>query len=145
MHVDNNIEFIEGFEKSILTRLSALSESLSHEKISFSKVISSVNCDDSTEVRHYFLSMVLAGEFSESNMNSDWELITELVIDVTVKSTDGVVTISVDLSYDNGILKKEIILDNASSDLKTLMVELDEQFFNSVEYEINKCLNDLIR
>jgi hypothetical protein len=89
--------------------------------------------------------MVLVGGYMETSMDSDWDVITEAAIDVVTIIDDGRIKISLDLSYDNGIIIKEIVLENVDIKTDLLIQELNDQFFNSVNQVIDNSLEFLVR
>ena len=81
--------------------------------------------------------MVLVGGYMETSMDPDWDVITESAIDVVTTIDDGRIKIGLDLSYDNGIIIKEIVLENVDIKNDLLIQELNDQFFNSINQVIN--------
>ena len=135
---------MKNFESIIKDKLESIKNDLKHKKIGFSRVENNFSFNKNIKKENYLLSIILAGDFIKDGMDEDLENITEIVIDVLVE-TNITTNVKVDLSYGNGIIIKEIIIENVDMDNKEydLIAELDTNFFNSIQKDIYNSLYDL--
>ncbi len=129
----------------IIDRLNVIKNSLKHKRISFSRVENTEYPKSNNTLKSHLLSIILVGDYKLKGMDENREEITEMVIDIFIEAEANDIKIVADLSYGNGIIIKEEIIEKKSfrNKIKDTINELEQIFFKSIKNEIYNSLDVL--
>ncbi len=129
----------------IIDRLNVIKNSLKHKRISFSRVENNEYPKSNNTSDSHLLSIILVGDYKLKGMDENREEITEMVIDIFIEAEANDIKIVADLSYGNGIIIKEEIIEKKSfrNKIKETIDELEQIFFKSIKNEIYNSLDVL--
>ncbi|MCJ8289317.1 MAG: hypothetical protein HRT58_22140 [Crocinitomicaceae bacterium] len=136
----------EDIETVIIDKLSSIKKNLKHDKICFSGIENNFRDKKGGSWKQSILLSIILAEHKLKEMDSDLEMISEVVIEVVVLNESDIIDITMDIYYGNGIIIKEVILKDVDfrNRKNALINELDALFFRSVENDIYNALELLI-
>ena len=136
----------EDIEKIIIDKLSLIRKNLKHNKICFSGIENNFRDKKGGAWKQSILLSIILAEHKLKEMDSDLEMISEVVIEVVVLNENDIIDITMDMYYGNGIIIKEVIIKDVDfgNRKKALINELDTLFFHSIESDIYNALELLI-